>query len=117
MRFCALLCAEPRLEFGAAFVSCPVGWSSLPKDIFHIESCSAFDEQADEAVVSGEGGLMQGRGMRMAAQRIVATWVFAGVEQHPDDFDVAELGSQSECAVTIVGGCERKQLPEIFGAA
>ena len=67
MRSCALLCAEIRFQFGTAFVGCPFGWRSLPEDVFHIESCTSFDEQADQCVVSCEGGLVQGRGMGVAA--------------------------------------------------
>lgn len=83
-------------------MGCPVGGGSLPENIFHIEFCSAFDEQADELVASGESGLMQWRGVGVAAYWVVAVWIFAGVEQRLDDFDVAELRSEGQGAVAIV---------------
>jgi len=55
--------------------------------------------------------------MRMEADRVVAVWVFAGIEQRFDDFDVAELRGQGKRSVAIIRGCEGKQSQEAFGAA
>jgi len=117
LKLCVLLAAEPDLKVGAPCMGCPVGGSSLPENIFHIESCAAFYEQVYELVVSGEGGLMQRRGMGVEAHWVVAIRVFAGVEQRLNNLNVAELRCEGESAVAIVGRCERKQSTKVLSAA
>ena len=109
--------AKIGFDCGVAGVFCPVGWGGVPEDVPHVQSCAALNKEAHHLVVAGAGSLVQGRGMGMAADWVVAIGIFAGVEEQVDDRDVTEVGCQRErqMAVMAVGG--RKQAAGIFKAA
>src|SRR6185295_10721257 len=56
-----------------------------------VEARAALDEQAHDGVMVGERRLVQRRGMRVPALRVVAVRILAGVEQQPHDLSLAKL--------------------------
>ena len=63
----------------------------MPENIFQIDSRTPFDEKPDKLVMSGQSGLMHGRGMGMEPDRVIAVRVFARIEQRGHDLKVAKL--------------------------
>jgi hypothetical protein len=111
------LVTKIRLDFCPACVPRPVGWCSLPEDILQIQSCTAFDEKSDKFVMAGPSGLMQRCRMGMAADRVVSVWIFAGVKQQSNDFDMAKLRCHRERQVAILLVRIRKQPAGLLDAS
>ena len=63
----------------------------MPENIFQIDSRTPFDEKPDKLVMSGQSGLMHGRGMGMEPDRVVAVWIFARIEQRAYDLKMTKL--------------------------
>src|SRR3981081_2644829 len=84
------------LDFCPAGVFCPVGRSSLPHDSLPSESRTAFDQKSDEFAIAGPSGLMQGRRMGMAPDRVVSIGIFARVKQQANDLDMTKLRGQRQ---------------------
>src|SRR5260370_2637317 len=59
--------------------------------------------------MAAPGSLVERRGVGMAAERIVAIWIFSRVKQQSDDFDMTKIRSQSQCQMAILTGGIRKQ--------
>src|ERR1700730_749664 len=105
------------LDFCPACVSCPVGRGSLPQNIPQIESRTAFDEKSDEFTMAGPSGLMQGRRMGMAPDRVVSIGIFARVKQQSNDLDMTKLRGQRERQVAILTVGSRKQPAGLLDAS
>ena len=73
----------------------------MPENVFQVDSCAPFDEKVDELVMSGESGLMQGRGMGMEPDRVIAVRIFARIKQCAYDLKVAKLCCQRERTMSI----------------
>ncbi len=86
-----LLATQERLDPRLAFLSCPIGWGTLPESIFQVQVCTSFDEEADHVLVPCQGGLMQRSRMGMKPDRVVAGWIFAGIKQRSNDRNVTKL--------------------------
>lgn len=55
--------------------------------------------------------------MRVESNRVVPVWIFARVEQHPDNFGVTKLRCQGKRAMAIVGVGARKQPASVVNAS
>src|SRR5450432_1933723 len=101
---CVLLRTKIRLQFNVTCVLCPIRGGPLPENIFRVDSCTPLDEKVDELVMSGQSGLMQGRGMGMEPDRVIAVWIFARIKQRGYDLKVAKLRCQRERTMSIFRG-------------
>ena len=110
---CRFLRVKVLGDFCVAGVLRPVGGCGVPEDVFLIEPGASFDEEMDELFVTGSGGLVQGCGVRVAADGIEAVGILTGVQKQADDFDMAILRCQGECQVAGFAGGGREQAAEI----
>ncbi len=101
--------AEVIFEVGAAAVLGPIERRAVVDGVFEIETSGLGDEQEDDFGMTIQRGLVQGRGMGVEAGRVVAVWIFAGIEEEFYDFRVTVLGGESECGLAIKRGGEWKK--------
>ena len=69
--------AKIRLNFSFATVARPVRRRRVPENIFNIQSGASFDEEPNHVLIARPRGLMQRGRVGMAADRVVAVWIFA----------------------------------------
>ena len=74
-----------------------------------IQPRTVFDQNADHRLMACQGGLMQGRGMRVVSRRIVAVGILARIEQEANDRQMPVLRGESQCAVTVLRAGARKK--------
>lgn len=96
-----------------AFVPCPAGGCTVPKDILHVQSSAALDEKSDHFLVAGGGSLVQRRRMRMATERIVTVWIFTRIQQEANNLNMAKLRRQCERQMAVVFASAGKQPAEV----
>src|ERR1700712_3576948 len=99
----ALAFAKILFDGRLAFVGRPVRGRSVPEDVFEVEAGAVLDEETDDGFVACSGGVMEEGAVGVAAGGVVAVGVFAGFEEGPDDFRVAELGGDCEGEVAVFG--------------
>ena len=116
LRTLCFLRSKILLNLRLAFVLCPAGRCTVPKDILYIQSCAALDEKSDHFLVACAGSLVQRRRMRMAADWIVAIWIFARVQQQPNDLNMAKLRRQGERQMAVVSAGVWKEPTEVVDA-
>jgi hypothetical protein len=89
----------------------------VPKDIFHVQPGTAFDEQPDYVFMASARRLVQRRGVGMSSDGVVSVGIFARIQQQTNHFDVAKLCCQGECQVAIFRARVRKAPPGFVDAS
>jgi hypothetical protein len=89
----------------------------LPKNILQIQLGATLDQKPDDHDMASQGGLMQGCGVRMESDWVVPVWIFARIEQSPDDLNMTKLRRHGERAMTVFAAGGRKQPTEIRDAS
>ena len=75
-----------------------------------------LDQHPYHLFISMERGLVQRRGMRMAADRVVAIGILARVKQHARNLDVAVVRGNGERKMALGALSRGQQSPEIVDA-
>src|SRR6185312_12219217 len=102
---------------GVPGVFCPIGWSALKKDVPDILPCPTLNQQLNYAVMACPRRLVQRCGMRMDAQRVIATWIFSCIEEKPYNFSLAKLSGQCKGYMPFLRRCLRNQFAGGFKSA
>jgi len=110
------LTAKICLNFRSARMSRPIGRSSPPQYILQVQSCAAFHKQPDHFVVPSTSSLVQRRRVRMASDRVVTVWIFAGVQQQSNNLNVPKTRRQSERQVSVLSAGACKQPAGVLAA-
>ena len=89
-------------ERRSAFVLRPIRRRALPEQVLRIRIHTMRQEKPDNFLMTPQGGLVQGRGVRVSADGIEGAWILPGIEQHAHDLDGTELRCKRQRPVTVV---------------
>ena len=109
--------AKVGFQLGSVAMMRPIRRSAFPEDVSPIDICAPPYEQAHDFVVTGEGSLMQRRGMGVTSKWVVAIWILSSVKEQFYDRDVPELRSKAECEVPVIVASRWKQPQEFVGVS
>ncbi len=87
----------------------PTERGAVPDGIPDIQPRAVLDQEPHHRLVAAQDCVVQWRGVRMVAFKIVAVGILAGVEQEANDLRMSELRSQRERAVARFGIRRREQ--------
>ena len=90
-------------DLGSAFMFCPLGWSASPKNVFLVQLCAAFHQQANKLCISKPRCVVQWSAVRVSANWEIPVRIFARVQQQTGTFNASILSRQGEREVPVAG--------------